>query len=756
MTTLSQPDGGIAPGRPQEPSSMPRRARPAQDRVSVRKRDALVATESWTRQGRVWVLADPMVREYHYLLDDEYLLLRMLDGESTFDSIRERFERGDARRRLDRRRFDRLVSQWHRDGLVESRVPGQAGVLFGQRERARRARWSQFLSNPLVIRLPGFDPRRLLKWAEPMMGWLFHPFALVMAGLLICVAAVMTISRFDDLIEGLPTPEAFSQPATLGVMLVVTAGVKALHELAHAVACKRFGAEPKEIGLLFFIFTPCLYCDVSDAWRLPKVTHRLAISAAGMYLEMVLAAVATILWFHTQSGLLNQICLVVMVIGSVNTLFINGNPLLRYDGYYLLSDYLGIVNLWQRSRIRVANALTDLFTGARRRDETGDDRFVSSFLLGYGLASIVYRWFVLAVMLMFLYRLLEPLGIQWVAIAVGGWVIGGSMFKPFYSWSRNLMGLARKDVGVRRRAGLLTFVAVSILIGALFLPLPNRVRVAAVLRPVDATDIFVSVPGTLKSIRSRPGQNVRAGEVIAELSSPVLELQGLRLEGEIRRADAWLEHLEARGATDPQSRSLLPAAKAKRDDLVGQLGEIRADLARLVLKAPAEGRVWPGPRAIDRRDQDGLVGWTGLPLDARNVGAFMPTGTKVGTVGSADAWQAFLYVSQAEVDDLRPGLVVRVKPVHLPGVVVEGVIQRIAKVNADSVPPQLADSIDVDLGRGPKKDATLPSRVFQVQVSIPQPAENLIIDGRGDATIWLDRRTLWEMISRSVAKTFVM
>lgn len=770
MTRQSRPDRGIPPGLPTEPTpsmaptptpSMAGRSRPAQGRLAVRKRDAIAAVESWTRQGRVWVLSDPMVRDYHYLLDDEYLLLRMLDGETTFDSIRERFERGDARRRLDRRRFNRLVSQWHRDGLVESRAPGQAGVLFRQRERGRRNRWSQFFANPLVIRLPGFDPHRLLKWADPMMGWLFHPFAVGIAALLIGIAVAMTISRFDDLIDGMPALETLSEPTTLAVILVVTAGVKALHELAHAVACKRFGAEPKEIGLLFLIFTPCLYCDVSDAWRLPKVAHRLAISAAGMYLEMILAAVSAIFWFHTQSGLLNQICLVVMVIGSVNTLFINGNPLLRYDGYYLLSDYLGIVNLWQRSRIRVANALTYLFTGVRlagvrHRGESGDDRFVSSFLLGYGLVSIAYRWFVLAVMLIFLYRLLEPLGLQWAAIAVGCWVIVVSMYKPFFSWSRNLMELAGKNGRARRRVGLLSLVALSIVVGMFFLPLPNRVRVAAVLRPADATDVFVSVPGTLKGVESRPGQTVRSGDVIAVLSSPNLEIERLRLEGEIRRADARLEHLEARGATDSQSRSLVPAAKAKRDDLAGQLDEIRADLARLILRAPADGRVWPGPRVFDRRGEDDLAGWTGLPMDARNVGAFMATGTKVCTVGSTDTWQAFLYVSQAEVEDLRPGLVVRIKPLHLPGVVIDGVIRRIAKVNADSVPPQLADSIDVDLGRGAKKDATLPSRVFQVQVSIPQPARNLIVDSRGDATIRLDRRTLWEMIASLVAKTFLM
>jgi putative peptide zinc metalloprotease protein len=445
-----------------------------------------------------------------------------------------------------------------------------------------------------------------------------------------------------------------------------------------------------------------------------------------------------------------------MVIGSVNTLFINGNPLLRYDGYYLLSDYLGIVNLWQRSRIRVANALTHLFTAVRHRGESADDRFVSFFLLGYGLVSIAYRWFVLAVMLIFLYRLLEPLGLRWAAIAVGCWVVGVSMFKPFFSWSRNLMELAGRHVRARRRVGLLSFAAMSIAVGMFFLPLPSRVRVAAVLRPADATDVFVSVPGTLKDIESRPGQMVRSGDVIAVLSSPNLEIERLRLEGEIRRADAWLEHLEARGATDPQSRSLVPAAKAKRDDLAGQLDEIRADLARLVLRAPADGRVWPGPRVIDSRDGDDLADWTGSPMDARNVGAFMATGTKVCTVGSTDTWHAFLYVSQTEVEDLRPGLMVRVKPLHLPGVVIEGVIRRIAKVNADSVPPQLADSIDVDLGRGPRKDATLPSRVFQVQVSIPRPAQNLIVDSRGDATIRLDRRTLWEMITRLIAKTFVL
>ena len=143
---------------------------------------------------------------------------------------------------------------------------------------------------------------------------------------------------------------ALFDPRNLFWLLLAIGAVKVLHELGHALACKHFGGEVHELGFMLLVFAPCLYCDVSDAWRLPSKWQRIAVSAAGMVVELVLAALATIVWWYAQPGVVQLVALNIMIVCTVSTLLVNGNPLLRYDGYYILSDLVETPNLWQRSR----------------------------------------------------------------------------------------------------------------------------------------------------------------------------------------------------------------------------------------------------------------------------------------------------------------------------------------------------------------------------------------------------------------------
>src|SRR5206468_11742270 len=132
----------------------------------------------------------------------------------------------------------------------------------------------------------------------------------------------------------------------LGGTLAIT---KVIHEFGHGLSCKHFGGECHEMGVMLLVMTPCLYCNVSDSWMLPNKWHRAAIGAAGMYIELVMASIATFLWWFSEPGLLNNVCLAVMFVCSVTTLVFNANPLMRYDGYYILADLLEIPNLRQKA-----------------------------------------------------------------------------------------------------------------------------------------------------------------------------------------------------------------------------------------------------------------------------------------------------------------------------------------------------------------------------------------------------------------------
>ncbi len=146
--------------------------------------------------------------------------------------------------------------------------------------------------------------------------------------------------------------------------MLALAVVKVLHELGHALTCKHFGGDCHEIGVLLLFFTPCLYCNVSDAWLFPGKWPRIAVSAAGIAVEVFLAAIATFLWWFSIPGVFNTLCLNIMIVCSLNTLLINGNPLLRYDGYYVLADLLDVPNLGQQSRWLLGRLLAGFFLGS--------------------------------------------------------------------------------------------------------------------------------------------------------------------------------------------------------------------------------------------------------------------------------------------------------------------------------------------------------------------------------------------------------
>jgi len=726
--------------------------RPDPRPLGVRMMPGLQAIETWTRQGRVWILFDPVVRQYHHLLDEEYQLLRMLDVSSGFASIRARFEAGDPRRRLDAGRFMRQIHQWYRSGLVESVWPDQAESLLVRRDRERRQRFWGSLRNPLMIRLPGFDPRRMLNGVEPWMRWIFQPAGTLMLVVLWSVVLVIGLTTWPQAWERLPGLAELTDPRQWLLIWVTTAVVKVLHELGHGVACRRHGVEPKEMGVLLMFFTPFLFCDVTDAWRLPRARDRIAISAAGMRVELLVAALAALLWWFTQPGVLHHVCLVIMVLGSVNTLLVNGNPLLRYDGYYILSDAWGVTNLWQRSRQRVGDWFGRLVLGlappARHDEETAK----SKTLLVYGVASLAYRWFVLAAVLWLAYRLLQPWGWGNLAIVIGLWMVVVSAAAPSIQWYRRLVTEAsRPTTGRWRRLG----AAVLLLTGLGFaglVPIPNRMNTATVFRPDQADEVFVTVGGTLTEILQPPNSAVRVGEPIVRLRDTKLEVERLRLQGELRRAEAWEKHLEARGAIVPEARTQLPAARAKREDVSSQLRQLEGDLRRLDLIAPQAGQVWPVARPRQPPAEGRLKSWDGDPLNVRNQGAFLNAGTHVCSVGPKDRWQAFLFVDQDRIERLRPGLVVWLYPQHLPAVRLPGTILNLARVNADSVPPVLADEVE------PRTAANAAGnpRIYQVQVAISDPNDQLLVEGRGRAVIWLDRRTGLDLARDWLATTLTL
>lgn len=720
-------------------------------------RAGLTIQEAWSRHGRLWILSDPVVRQYFYLHDEEFELLRMLDGESTLAAVTNRFERRQPHRRLDPRRFIALVTRWHREGLVESLSEGVAETLHTRAADERRRRWMSQLQNPLFIRLPGWDPTRFLDVWMPRMNWIRWPVTTWLASLTVFAAVAVVTMQFDGLSSRLPSMQSLMRPDQWWVFLIVLAVVKVLHELGHAVACRHLGADVKQMGVLLMCGMPCLYCDVSDAWRLPRRRDRLMISAAGMTVEVVLASAATLLWWNAAPGLFRSACFFVMAIGSVNTLLVNGNPLLRYDGYYLLADATGTLNLWSQSRAVIWQWL-DRWGLVR----LGDSELPLSlrerrWLTVYGLASMVYRVLVMTVILWVVHQFLAPLELGWVALLMACWMLLFAVVVPMGRW----LWTGRRSSGGAlpiRSSGWLVFGGLAIfLVLTLGLPLPRWTTAPAVLQPTDSADVYAVTAGRLVRVHAPLGTVVQRGQPIAELVNPELEVEHVRLQGQLRRAAERVGHLQSAGATDETARQELPVAIAHRDDLRGQLQQLEADRDRLLIRAPRDGRVWPvrtEPMEEPTSDEDRhLPDWQGQPLDRQQLGSFLETGTWLCSVGGQQDWQATAWVSPSQVKSLSAGMRVRLRLPHQPGKVLDGDVMSLSRAASIDLPAVLATEFPAvaDPG-GANRQGN--SSLYQLQIRLSAAETPLWVDARSEAVFWLPRQSVLGWAKAWLAETF--
>ena len=213
----------------------------------------------------------------------------------------------------------------------------------------------------------------------------------------------------------------------------------------HGLSCKHYGGECHEMGMMLLVFTPCLYCDVSDSWMLPNKWKRAAIGAAGMYVELILASIATYLWWWSHPGIFNQLCLDVMFVSSVSTLLFNANPLLRYDGYYILSDIIEIPNLRQKASTILGRLASKWCLGIKQpEDPFLPQRNLGLFAL-YAVASSIYMWIVTASIFFFVWNVFKPYRLEVLGRLLAAGAIWGLVVRPAYGMIKFFKVPGRRD-----------------------------------------------------------------------------------------------------------------------------------------------------------------------------------------------------------------------------------------------------------------------------------------------------------------------
>ncbi len=715
-------------------------------------------------QGRVyWVVKDPVALQYFRFEEEEFAILQMLDGESSLEEIADRFEAQFPPQTIRTEELQQFIGMLHRSGLVLTDAGGQGLQLKTRHDERKNKERMAMIANILSVRFKGFDPERLLNflYSLPPVRWFFSTPALVLCLLLVAAAGTLILVQFDTFQSRLPSFNTFFSVQNWLLLACVLGTTKVLHEFGHGLSCKHFGGECHEMGVMFLVLTPCLYCNVSDSWMLPNRWHRAAIGAAGMYVEVVLASVCTFIWwFSDPSTLLNNICLNIMFVSSVSTIMFNANPLLRYDGYYILSDLLEIPNLRQKASSILSRKLGQLCLGLEPQEDPFLPKKHQTLFALYTVASAVYRWVVVLSILYFLNKVFEPYGLKPVGQLIALSAAWGLVGQPLVTLWKFLKVPGRLNKVKRWRMVVSALVIAAVIAGVLLAPIPSAVFCPAEVRLSGGETVSVTSPGVLQELLVEPGDHVVAGQPLAKLRNIDLELAIGKLEAQVDAAVMQIDGLESMSFGDPRAANRIAQVTEQLAASREQLAKQREDAERLVLKAPIEGTVIP-PTVKDNRGQDprGLPSWAGTPFDKVNAGAVLQQGTVFCQVGDPDKLEARLAISQSDNELVLVGQKVEIMLDQSTDVVYHSKITRKASESISQTPARLssltggklatqADETGVPRPLDPHFFAEAPLRGDR------GPEGMLRVGLVGKAKIRTAPRTLWERLTRYFWQTF--
>lgn len=710
--------------------------------------------------GRVyWVIKEPVGLNYYRFHEEEFAILNMLDGKTSLQAIKERFQSEFAPQRISLQDLQQFIGMLHRSGLVISHSSGQGKPLRRRGEQKKRRELMSKLSNVFAIRFRGIDPERILTAMLPWLGWLFTPLALLFFLFVGLTALSLVLVNYQDFRGKLPTFEQFFA-ANNWIWLGLTMGlVKICHEFGHGLSCKKFGGECHEMGLMFLVFTPCLYCNVSDSWMLPNKWQRVFIGAAGMYVELILASIATFLWWYSEDGMFNFLCLSVMFICSVSTVVFNGNPLLRFDGYYILMDILEIPNLRQKA----SEILKRWFQQNCLGLELQDNPFLphrNRFLFGlYTVASFIYRWFVAFSIIMFLNAVLKPYGLQSLGrtFAIAG--VAG-MIVPGVVATYKFLKTPGKAAKIKRGNVMTSLAVASAVLGfiALF-PLPFYVYCPTEIQPAEAKEVRTLSKGKLKQWKKQPEQRVAKNEILCELENPELEYQRTKAWGEYQASYIKYKELERSSASDPEQ---VKYWRIQAEDVQTKLNVFTVlddKYKNLTLRSPIDGVVFRPPPKDDSKAakaQGQLPTWTGDPFDPVNAEITFNEGDLICLVAPEPVMEGLMIVDQHDRDLLKVDDEVSTMLESARLESLKGKIIGFSTSEIKEAPPQLAIATGGTLDtKTDETGRTVPiSTSYQVRVKFTSENVPVRPSYRGESKVHLQWRSIGWRLYRYCMTTF--
>jgi len=533
--------------------------------------------------GELWyLLHDKSNGRFHRLTPSAYRLLGFMNGRNSLAHILQLASAPEFYESPEeiptREELIHLLQYLHVADLLVCDMPPNTQELFARQQQKKKQRWLQLLMNPLVWKFSLGNPNNFLAKLSPVARIITSPTMGAIWLLCVGYALLQAAMHWTELTHG--QLDRILSPSNLFLLWLTYPLLKIVHELGHGLFTKAWGGDVHEFGVIFMLGTPLPYVDASAATAFKTKRQRMLVSAAGMAVELFLASLALLLWLNIEAGLLRDILYNLMLIGSVSTLFFNGNPLMRYDGYHLLTDALDQPNLASRANQQVSYAvrryvygLTGLFSpAATAREAVG--------LSIYSIAAVIYRLFILASII-----LLAAHYFPKFAIVLALWLIGFQLILPISKYILFVLKNPLLQKTRKRAAGFVLGGIACIILFLTLIPMPMSTAAEGVIWLPDSARIKAEASGEITRVFVADGEQVVQGQTIVQLTNPKLNADLAIKQATLREYEARLQ--QAWGDDRSKAQLLAQDTDALRADV--ELLQARVD--HLILRSPASGRL---------------------------------------------------------------------------------------------------------------------------------------------------------------------
>ncbi len=541
-----------------------------------------------------WVYKDPMSLRYYRFNREEHFLIEQLSDNVTLGELIERHRKKFNGEQINPGQVADFIRSLMQKNILIASHPDRDEIFFRSSKRTYKKKLFGQIMNFLFLKIPLFDPDKLFNKSIEKLRFIWSPAFFIFYLVLLATACGLVMHRWQDFVVMFQSN--FFTIWNLPVLFAAIWITKVLHEFGHGFTCKHYGGEVHEIGFLLLVFMPMLYCNITDSWIFRNKRHRVMATAAGILTELFIAAIASIIWYFTdQPGFIHAFCFNIIIACSLSTIFFNANPLMKFDGYYIVMDLMEIPNLRKRAADAMTNVWVKYIFGGRPSEAPEEHKYKLIFPL-YAVFAFIYRIFLCFSISFMIYLFFKSMRLETLGRLILAASVVSMIAFPFIKGGT--MIFSRKDALGITNNRLLVLLAITVgFFGlAMFIPFRQEVTLNFILEPAQLQWLRTEVPGkvVLTDVVEQ-GKWLKPGTLAATIENPLLVSELRSVQAELEQAKIERTNAHKMGLPELTARY-----ESQIVSLTEQLNMIRSQLEKLNIIVPFEGQILSQKSDLDK------------------------------------------------------------------------------------------------------------------------------------------------------------